>query len=509
MKLRFMNRLQRLLPVCQTNHRRSKAAARRRRAFIREPERLEPRALLSVTTTYQMNFVQNADVDNVTAQPGATSLATGGFAVLGTHSTHTDLDIFNGDLTEVGGAGNVTGTNSAIAQLSNGNLVIVGQDADSILFRIHDSTGNLVLGSTDISDVNSSESDVAAANGSFWVVNQDTNGTTNWDIDVRRYSNAGVLLGGDTIGSSSAGQDARPRVAVLDNGNVAVAWQRNEFLGNEMWLAVFSSTGGTVKAPTLIDAVGISNRDVDITSTPAGFAIVYVDSGWDTNTEDITMKRFSSTGTLLGTTNISDLSSGADDFGHEAKPTVTRLANNLLVAGWEDNRQTAPGSNLTDTFVYLIDPSTGTRLSPGRNVSAGQPETDDVEQITIAGSANGRINVFHRNVTDNDIDGETLVGQRTSTSNIPGDTITGDAFIDIMHGNGGSDTLLGGGNNDILNGDNGDDTLNGGTGDDILNGGNHDDTLVGRSGADSLDGGSGIDTANYTANSSCSRAWTR
>ena len=269
---------------------------------------MEQRVVLSVTTVYDFVDVQNIDLvqGSATSQPAATRLSNGGMAVSGTGGGNTDLDIFNRDLTDGGGANNLTGTNSTIAQLSNGNLVIASQDADSIRYAIRTSTGGLVLGTTDIGDVDSSEPDVAAANGAFWIVNQDTNGSTNWDIDVRRYNNAGVLLGGNTIGSTSSGKDARPSVAVLDNGNVAVAWHRNRFLGNEVWLAMFSSTGATVKAPTMIDDVGLSNRDVDVTSTPAGFAIVYTDSEWDTGTEDITMKRFTSAGVLVGTTNLSE-----------------------------------------------------------------------------------------------------------------------------------------------------------------------------------------------------------
>lgn len=161
--------------------------------------------------------------------------------------------------------------------------------------------------------------------GGFWIVNQDTNGSSNWDIDLRRYSNQGVLLGGNSIGSTSGGKDARPSLPVLGNGNVVVAWHRNRFLGNEVWLAVSTPSGTTVLAPAVIDDAGISNRDVDVISTPAGFAMVYVDSEWDTGTEDITMKRFTSAGVLLGTTNLSDPSAPGDDFGHDANPTVTRL----------------------------------------------------------------------------------------------------------------------------------------------------------------------------------------
>ncbi|MDP3895478.1 MAG: DUF4347 domain-containing protein [Mesorhizobium sp.] len=61
-----------------------------------------------------------------------------------------------------------------------------------------------------------------------------------------------------------------------------------------------------------------------------------------------------------------------------------------------------------------------------------------------------------------------------------GDTLTGTADANVLHGYGGDD---------ILNGLNGDDTIFGGDGDDII---------TGARGADYIDGGNGNDTANYS-----------
>ena len=238
MLLQSLNRLRGLLAHAREDRRSTRRKTWTYRTVNSTSEQLEQRVVLSVTTAYDFVDVQNIDLvqGSATSQPAATRLISGGMAVSGTGGGNTDLDIFNTNLLDGGGANDLTGTNSAIAQLSNGQLVIASQDTDSIRYAIRTSVGALVVGTTDIGDVDSSEPDVAAANGAFWIVNQDTNGSTNWDIDIRRYNNAGVLLGGNTIGSTSSGQDARPSVAVLDNGNVAVAWHRNRFLGNEVRL---------------------------------------------------------------------------------------------------------------------------------------------------------------------------------------------------------------------------------------------------------------------------------
>ena len=73
----------------------------------------------------------------------------------------------------------------------------------------------------------------------------------------------------------------------------------------EVWRAVYDSVGGVVSAPAVFDCFVTLNQNVDITSTPGGFAIVYEDNSW-TETNDITMARFDSAGTFQGFSNISN-----------------------------------------------------------------------------------------------------------------------------------------------------------------------------------------------------------
>jgi Ca2+-binding RTX toxin-like protein len=137
-----------------------------------------------------------------------------------------------------------------------------------------------------------------------------------------------------------------------------------------------------------------------------------------------------------------------------------------------------------------------------RTVPAGQTLNDDVGDIAIAGSANGRINVLHTNFTDGDVDGEALVGVRTSTGDGADNVISGDAFRDFMDGGGGSDTLSGGdaednldgqGDADIVKGNAASDVLDGGSGNDNIDGGSGDDLITGGAGGDELRGRGGAD----------------
>ena len=77
------------------------------------------------------------------------------------------------------------------------------------------------------------------------------------------------------------------------------------------------------------------------------------------------------------------------------------------------------------------------------------------------------------------------------------DYIEGNAGADTLNGNAGDDDLFGGGGADAVSGGSGDDTLNGGAGNDTLNGG---------AGRDVLNGGAGIDTADYSSADASVRA---
>jgi Ca2+-binding RTX toxin-like protein len=67
---------------------------------------------------------------------------------------------------------------------------------------------------------------------------------------------------------------------------------------------------------------------------------------------------------------------------------------------------------------------------------------------------------------------------------------------DTLSGGSGNDTILSGEGNDTVNGDSGDDNCNGGNGNDIVTGGTGSDRLVGDKGNDTLNGGDDNDQIN-------------
>jgi hypothetical protein len=447
---------------------------------------------LAITTTYSWQFVSNIDLDFVTSATDVTSLANGGFAGLGTHSSHIDGTIFDSNGTRTDGWTSTQGSNGALDQLSNGNIVIASTDADNTtLFKIVDGvTGNEVVATFDFADADQSEVDVAAlTGGGFWVVATDEIGAVggNSDIDVFIRNNDGSSAGSFTVDVTTA-RDVGASVAGLDGGGAVVAWTREVGAETEVWYAVYNSAGGVVKAPALFDTTGTVNRNVSVTAmNGGGFAIAYEDNGWGTGSNDITLAQFNSAGTFQRWDNVSSptfVNDGSDD----ANPYVTRLSNGMLAVAYGDNAFAD-----TDTYVRLFDPATNTVVAT-RTVTGGENVKDDTDFASIAGFGLGRLAVFHTNLTGGDVDGEDLQAVRTTVGDAANDVFFGDELVDVINGNGGEDNLAGGANNDTINGGANDDILRGDAGDDIIDGGAGADSISGGSGDDDMAGGTQNDT---------------
>jgi RTX calcium-binding nonapeptide repeat (4 copies) len=419
---------------------------------------------MAVSVTYAWNFVRNLDLDSAIAGADVTSLANGGFAGLGANGGLINGTIFNSTGARTGGWSGNAGIIGALDQLSNGNIVIVSEDADSILFKVVSSvTGAEVVATVDLGQPFGfgHHADVAAlAGGGFWIVDH-TGQLAPAGIGVHIRNNDGTTTGianPDFLigGGSSVSGPVDASIAALDGGGVAVAWQLRTLTGSQIWYAVYTATGGMVSAPVLLDGtVAVNVRPSVCAMNGGGFAMVYEDDRPNGDV-DITLGRFTATGAPVGFTDVSQNS----DI--DAKPYVTRLSNGMLAVGFQQLR----GAD-NDDFVVLVDPNNGAVLAT-RTVTSGQSILDEVIDVAVAGFGLGQVAAFHTDVTDNDIQGEALQGVRISSGDGAADIITGDDFVDVMFGNGGADTLSGLANNDALVGGGGGDTAFGGAGNDTL-----------------------------------------
>ncbi|MDQ6433418.1 calcium-binding protein [Mesorhizobium sp. LHD-90] len=387
---------------------------------------------MAVTTSFAFGFVESIDPFSITGRSDATSLSDGGVAVVGDHIGHTDLTTFEADGDIAGSASVITGVDSAVTQLSNGNIVVLSDTGTDMSFRIVTTTGATVRVDTSIGESGPDVLDpevAALTGGGFVVAIQDFFGGTDNDVDLRIYDNDGNLLLNFAADASGA-NDQNPSVAGLADGGFAVAWHRNVGSSNEMWYAVYEANGTVRKAPTQLDAIGTVNRNASVVALDnGGFAIAYEDNGWSTTDIDITLARFDAAGNFVDWQDIAQ--NASNDFA----PSATVLSNGMIAVGTVNDLF---GHN--DPVWTLVDQNTGAILTAS---SVGTTHNDF--DASIAAMKNGQLATFHTNATAGDVVGQILQTQRFSTSDAAGDTILVDSLQDFASGNAGDDTFQGGG----------------------------------------------------------------
>ena len=426
---------------------------------------------MAVTTSYEFGFVEALDPTAISSDADATSLANGGIVVTGTHAGHTDPTIFEADGDIIGSPDSTTGTSSAVCQLSNGNIVIVTATGGGILYKIIDGAGATVVGSTGIvASADTLNPDVAGglAGGRFAIAYQTTTSPTDHEILVSVRNNDGSFAALIQVDTSNQ-DDLRPSVATLNDGGFAIAYHKEFGTGiSHLWYAVYEGDGSVRKAPVLLDDLGSINRNASVVAlADGGFAIVYEDSGWNSDI-DLTFARFDAAGIFIDRHDVANTSTD------ETLPSTTTLSNGLVVIGSTD----ASFSD-TDPKWTLVDPNTGNILAAGSN---GFTFDNDTE-TSVAGMMLGQVAAFFTDPKLGDVVGQVLQARRFSDGDSADDTIVGDELVDLVNGGGGADSIDGGANGDVLHGDAGNDTLTGGAG------------------GDRLVGGTDIDTANYAGSS--------
>lgn len=113
----------------------------------------------------------------------------------------------------------------------------------------------------------------------------------------------------------------------------------------------------------------------------------------------------------------------------------------------------------------------------GADTIIGGLGTDILEYINSSAKVN--VNLTTGAASGGDAQGDIISGLEQVRGSAGGDTIVGDAQINIVYGRDGNDLLSGGANRDSLYGDNQNDILIGGSDRDDLYGGDGDDLLIG------------------------------
>ncbi|MFN0192473.1 MAG: beta strand repeat-containing protein [Aestuariivirga sp.] len=350
-------------------------------------------------------------------------------------------------------AGSTNGNSADVAQLANGNIVVVWTD-----------------------DVNSSDG--------------------NEDIRAQILTASGGKIGGEFAVTNKTGSQWTPAVAGLEDGRFVVVWEDlsgtgGDASGSSIKAQILTSDGVKSGAEFLVNTVvDDSQHSPTVTGLANGNFIVTWTSA-DGSTDDIKSQVFDP----------------RDFTGDSADDTVYGGDDDDTLDGGEgtDALYGGGGDDLFEN-VTLDDLSDGDIFDGGDGVDA--IDFDDyllgpaaTKFLLGGGGTVTGVEIFNLHDSLNFVEIAIPLANSSSTGNV---TLYGGSLQDLIYGDriGNTDVSLflnGNGGDDVLKGGAGADTLAGGEGTDGLYGNGGDDTFTGALG-DIYDGGAGIDTLNFTTN---------
>jgi Ca2+-binding RTX toxin-like protein len=291
--------------------------------------------------------------------------------------------------------------------LSNGHFAVVWEldvsaSNHDILYRIFDASGTAQGAAVAIASGGGMESDpkVAALSGGGFVVAYTFDGGSGNDVAIKRYTNAGLLLGTMTI-ASGASEDNVDVVGLADGGFAAV-WEAGTGLQWRAFDADGTARGSLQSISPSLPALQFSDPSIAAPST-GGFAIAYTQSVLFGN-PTVAMIAADANGAPLLDASSAMLRLTLDNNGAGQSALAGYLGNGhglelgIIQAIWQDTTTNADGS--------------GTRIA-----------------------------------------GQQFVLNRTTTGDDTSEVLTGDDLKDVIIGNGGNDTISGGlGNNELSGG---------------------------------------------------------
>ncbi|HEX5499246.1 MAG TPA: hypothetical protein VFX03_08470, partial [Thermomicrobiales bacterium] len=175
-----------------------------------------------------------------------------------------------------------TTVDPAITQLTDGRILTTWTQSSGsgagIRYAIVDAaTGDVTTPDTLLPGTNGLDfaSDVAALpGGGFAVVKQEDRAATDQDADLLIYDSDGASVAAHSLGGNSFADEQNPVLAVLANGNIAVAYEKELVDDTDAFgisVEIYTPAGVSVLAPILIDPNGVSPAIVALQD--GGFAV--------------------------------------------------------------------------------------------------------------------------------------------------------------------------------------------------------------------------------------------
>ena len=393
---------------------------------------------------------------------------------------HVDISTESGTVR----MGSSAGTGPGLAELTNGNIVVVWADTvnssdgnEDIRGQIISADGDEIGGEFSVTNQSGSQwtpAVAALADGRFFVVWEDLTGDGDGSAIKGQVFTASGIQSGEafTINTSTADDQTAPTVTALANGDALVTWTDHDGATSDIYSQVINlqSYVGDGSAET-VHGGSLS----DTLDGGAGADVLYGNGGNDVFA-NVTLDDLDD--------DILDGGSGTDTL--DLDDYVAQFLGPPVLFG-------ANGTLTSIEVINLHGPTAGVGIN---NVELAIPLANSSSDDTV--TVNGALAqdfIYGDRINNADI---SLYlngggGHDVLYGGAGGDTLDGGDDADTLEGNGGEDLLEGGGASDTLRGGADGDTLRGGDGDDTLEGNGGDDELDGGDDADSMSGGTGND----------------
>lgn len=182
----------------------------------------------------------------------------------------------------------------------------------------------------------------ASASGAFVVTWQGHDGASN-GIFARRFSSTGAAIGGEfQVNTYSLYQQTRPALAADPAGNFVVVWQQEDLDGgdDDVFGRRFSNNGVAVASEFRVNTftTGVQSNPVIAVEDDGDFVVVW--QRLDPAYHDVFAQRFSSSGTTVGGEFRVNLVTSL----HQRYPLIDTDAAGGFIVTWQSNWPDADGS---------------------------------------------------------------------------------------------------------------------------------------------------------------------
>ena len=367
---------------------------------------------------YDANGVANGAATRLTPQfshydfPKIKPLANGGYAVLWSDSSLSDLKV----------------------QRYDANDVAVGTEFSAGVMFVSDPTFTPLAG------------------GGYVMTWTLTQSDSSQDVEARVFNASGTAVDtAFTVNTTTSENQSSPAITALDDGGFLIVWESRStpFGSPDICAQRFDANGDAVGDEILVYEGGSGIRPSVAGLTDGGYVVV-----WEIWGEDVAVNQYDADGELV----ISD-TANTTTAGWQERPTVVALADGGYIVGWVSSPTDANSNTEGEEGDVYFQRYEADGDKVGAETRVNTTTAGWQHDVAIAALPDGGFVVSWTSSDDGsygdvhsqrfDIDGNPVTSALQITGTTSADTLRGGEGAQILRGLAGADTLHGGQGDDI------------------------------------------------------------